>query len=71
MVKVFMIRYIYSVLQKFPDNMVETESTPAADHLFKLHNESETQYLPEDQSQTFYHTVSQLLFMISVSLRDI
>ena len=61
--KLSMIKYVYSVLQEFPEYLGATTSTPAADHLFKVRNESETRYLIEDQAQNFHHTVAQLLFM--------
>ena len=35
-VKVPVIRYLYSVLQDFPENMGANESTLGTDHLFKL-----------------------------------
>ena len=44
-----MIKYIYSVLQDFQDNLGATVATPDADHLFKVRDESKTQYLSEDQ----------------------
>ena len=46
-VKVFMIKYPYSVPKEFPDHLSMTTDIPAADELFKLHNESEKHYLPE------------------------
>ena len=43
--------------------MGTTPCNLAADHLFTVIYEGETQYLPEDQVQTFHRKVSQLLFM--------
>ena len=34
----------------------------AADHIFKVHIEKKTKYLPDDQAQKIHHTVSQMLF---------
>ena len=44
-----------------------TAAIPAAEHLFKVHDEDKTQYLPEDQKQTFHHRISQLML---TSARD-
>ena len=62
-VKLSMIKYLDSVLQEFPDHLVTTAATPEFDHLFKIRDESETQYLLEDQANTFHHKVAQLLFI--------
>ena len=45
--------------------------TPAADHLFKVRYENETQYLLEDQAHNFHHTVAKPLFMSTRELWDI
>ena len=46
-VQLFMIKYLDNVLQEFPDHLGATAATPATDYLFKIHIESERQYLPE------------------------
>ena len=46
-VKLFMIKYLDSVLQEFPENFGVTSATLAAEHLFKVRNESKIKYLLE------------------------
>ena len=43
--------------------MGTTAATLEAEHIFKVRNENKTQYLPEEQTQTFHHTVAQLLLI--------
>ena len=38
-----------------------TTATPTADHILPVRDKGETYYLPEEQAQTFHHTVAQLL----------
>ena len=45
-----MIEYLDSVLKALPEHLVTTADTPEAYHLFKVHNEIETKYLPEEQA---------------------
>ena len=45
-----MIEYLDSVLQALTEHLGTTADTPAADHLFKVRNERETKYLPEEQA---------------------
>ena len=58
-----MIKYLDSVLQEFPDDLYTNAATPEDDHLFKVRDDSETQYLPKDQEQAFRHTLSHMVFM--------
>ena len=64
-VKLSMIKYLDSVIQEFPENLGATAITKVAEPLFKVRDDRKTQYLTEEQAQTFHHTVAQLLFMIS------
>ena len=64
-------KYLDSVLQEFPENLGTTAATPKTDHLFMVRDEGKKRYLLEDYSQIFHHTVSQLLFMSDIYLRDI
>ena len=43
-----MIKYLYNFLQEYPEQLGTTAATLSADHIFTLHDEGETQYLPED-----------------------
>ena len=64
-VKVYMIQYLYIVLQYFPEHLGPAAATLSADHLFKVRDESEKHYLPEEQLQNFHFTLVQLLFISS------
>ena len=68
-VKVSMIKYLACVLQELPEHLGMTAVTPAAGHLFKVHNDREKQYMIKYQAQNFHHIVSQLFF-ISVRTRQ-
>ena len=67
-VKVSMIKYLACVLQELPEHLGMTAVTPAAGHLFKVHNYREKQYMIKYQAQNFHHIVSQL-FLISARTR--
>ena len=45
-VKVSMIKYLYIVLKNLPENLGAAAATLVSNHLFKVHYESETHYLP-------------------------
>ena len=62
-VKAYMIKWLGSVLQEFPENLGATVATPAANHLFKVYNESKKQYLTEEKAHIFHQTVPKLLSM--------
>ena len=44
-VNISMIKCLDSLLQSFPENLGATAVTPAYDHLFKVHDYREIQYL--------------------------
>jgi hypothetical protein len=58
-----MIPYIKKILQEFPKKITGVASSPAANHLFKIHAPLEACLLPEQQAIAFHHTVAQLLFL--------
>ena len=70
-VKVSMIKYTGKILRLSPKNIVGSAASPAAENLFKVGNEKDAKYLPEEQSQRFHHTTAQQLFMCSRSRRYI
>ena len=45
--------------------------SPSVEHLFKVGDDKDTKYLPEEQAQSFHHTTAQLLFICSRSCRNI
>ena len=56
-VKVSMDHFIDKLLKGFPKEMFETVSSPAAEHLFKVHNENKWKVLPEEQGSMYHHIV--------------
>ena len=46
-------------------------TSPAADHLFTMREESMTKPLPEDQARAFHHATAQLLFLSTRARQDI
>jgi hypothetical protein len=69
-VKISMINYINNVSKEFPEHLGATATSPAADHLFKVHDESEAQLLPEEHAQDPHHVVAQLLNLSARARRD-
>jgi len=53
--------YKSKIITEFPEEIKGTYATPAADHLFKVRDDGRK--LPEEQADTFHHTVYQLLFV--------
>jgi hypothetical protein len=66
-----MIPYLNDVLRNFPEHLGATATSPAVEHLFKVRDENEAHFLPEEQAQDFHHVVAQLLFLSSRARRDI
>ena len=71
-VMVTMIEYIKNIIKDFPEEIVGTKTSPAADHLFKvMRDPSLVKVLPEDQAMAFHRTMAQLLFLSARVRRDI
>jgi len=68
---VSMVPYLNNILREFPEGLGESAATPAADHLFKVHDEQDARPLPEEQARQFHHTTAQLLFLSRRARRDI
>ena len=66
-----MIPYIKGIIKDFPEEITRKSPTPHADHLFKVRDEKDAKYLPEEQAQQFHTTVAQLLFLSARARRDI
>ena len=62
-VKLYTIKYLYSVLKELQYHLDMAATTPAADHLFMVRDEGTPQYLPENQAQTFHHALLKLVLM--------
>jgi hypothetical protein len=69
--QVSMITYTSKILADFPEPITTSCTTPAADHLFTVREESKAKFLPEAQAQAFHHTVAQLLFLCKRTRTDI
>ncbi len=60
---VTMEKYTREILDGFPEEISTTNSTPAADHLFKVREEHKAKHLPEEQATGFHRMVAQWLFL--------
>ena len=69
--KVSMIPYTGKVIQEFPEKIIGTAASPAADHLFQIRDKSDAKYLPEELAMAFHRTTAQLLFMSARARWDI
>ncbi len=67
---VSMIKYTKAIIDEFPDTIMSSAATPAADHLIRVRKNNKSIILPEDQAVAFHHTVAQLLFLLSRARRD-
>ena len=70
-VDVSMFRFLDERIEEFPEVLNGKAATPAADHLFTVRDESEAEYLPEEQAGKFHNIVAKLLFMLMRARRDI
>jgi hypothetical protein len=70
-VMVNMIAYIKKIIADFPEEIIAMQTTPAADHLFTIHDSAKAQPLPEEQAHAFHHASVQLLFLSAQARQDI
>ena len=56
-------KYLKNVIEEFPEKITGRAAMPAAEHLFDIRDEKDTQVLEEERALAFHHTVAQLLFM--------
>jgi hypothetical protein len=70
-VKVRMIPYLQNILDDFPEEIIGTKTTPAANYLFKVRDVSQTTKLPEEQAAAFHRTTAKLVFVQARARRDI
>ena len=70
-VKVSMFDYLDRMIQEFPKAITGSAASHESDHLFKVRDESNAKYLPEEQAIAFHHFVAQLLFRTTRVRRDI
>jgi hypothetical protein len=61
--EVSMITYLKNVIKQFPEEISGRASSPAAEHLFAVRDESKARVLEEERALALHHMVAQLLFM--------
>jgi hypothetical protein len=66
-----MVEYIKNIIADFPEEIVGTRTSPAADHLFTAHSESKAKPLPKEQAMAFHHATAQILFLSTRVRQDI
>ncbi len=62
-VMVTMIEYINFIIKDFPEEIMTTKMSPAADHPFTVRDPSLAKLFPEEQVMAFHHATAQLLFL--------
>ena len=72
-VQIGMNKYLQKVEDKFPEHILGTAKSPAGEHLFQVHEDTEPQkqYLKETRASQFHRVVAQLLFLSSRARLDI
>jgi hypothetical protein len=58
-----MIEYIKGIINDFPEEIIATRTSSAANYLFTVQDPSLAMPLPEDQARAFHHAAAQLLFL--------
>jgi hypothetical protein len=66
-----MVEYIKNVITDFPEEITAIRTSPGADHLFNVWDETDAKLLPEEQAMAFHHATAQLLFLSNRARRDI
>ncbi len=62
-VMVTMMEYIKTIIKDYPEEIVGTKTSPAADHLFTVRDPSLAKVLPEEQAMAFHRMTAQFLFL--------
>jgi hypothetical protein len=62
---------IKNIIKDFPEEIIGTKTSPAADHLFAVRDPSLAKVLPKEQAMAFHCTTAQLLFLSARAQRDI
>ena len=70
-VTIWMIKYVYKILEDFIEVIKKTAATPARDNLFQVRAEELAKHLPDELAVAFHHVVAQLLFLSQRARRDI
>ena len=69
--KISMKEYIDKIIDEFPKVIDQTASTPAADYLFQIRDDTEASKLNEGRAIHFHHSIAQLLFLSGQARQDI
>jgi hypothetical protein len=67
-VKIRMIPYLQSIIDDFPEEIIATRVTPAADYLFRVRDDATP--LPEEQAILFHRFVARLVWVQARGRRD-
>jgi hypothetical protein len=67
-VKIRMVPYLQSIIDEFPEEIMGTRVTPAADYLFHVRDDASP--LPEEQAGIFHRTVARLVWVQARGRRD-
>ena len=70
-VMIRMVPYIQETIDEFPEEIIGTKTTPAAEYLFRIRDPSEAKALPEEQAMMFHRSVAKLVFIQARARRDI
>jgi hypothetical protein len=70
-VMINMIKHIKNIIADFPEEITAIRTSPAADQLFTVRDESLAKLLPEEQARAFHHASAQLLLLSARARRDI
>jgi hypothetical protein len=68
---VSMIPYIDTIIKDFPEEITKSSPCPHNQNLFRVREESEAKFIPEDQAMKFHHSVAQLVFLQKRAKHDI
>ena len=61
--KITISSYMQEIINAFPEAIVGTSDTPAADHLFKVRDDEDARKLSKEQVVAFHRASAQLLFL--------
>ena len=68
---VSMIQYLSDIINGFSEDIGKPAPCPAADHLFQVRDEKDTEYISKEKAREFHHVTAQLLFLCNRARRDI
>ena len=69
--EVSITKYIGKILRYFPEEIKLSSAKQEAEHLFQFIEGNKIKPLPEEQSVAFYHTVAHILFVSTISIRNV